>query len=807
MHAFVHGLAARLVRYRAALLALFVLVAALAGSQIPRLTTDPSPERLVASHDDRAVVSERLRDELGHSDRVLVVLVQAPDVLAPEPLGYVHRLSRHFTGQPYVARVDGITVTPILRRAAEPRRAPRATPTPDVQAALAALAQAEPERFAGGPLAVAAELRHVESGPLVEGDEVTRDEARRAREILADAPLVEGRLISRDRSVAAVTLELAGEDHHARARAVDEVERWIAGNPPPDGTTVDLGGLPVIRRALAQGIENDQRTLLPLTALVCAVLMFLAFRWVGGVAASLVTVGIAAVLVVGGMATIGLPMNILTEVLPMLLVVIGVTDAIHIVSRYREELRHTRRRVIAARHTLRAMAVACFFTSLTTAVGLGSLVVSRTAMLREFGLLAAAGVLITYVVTVGFLPAALTFLPAPAPPAVGGDRLSRAVAALTRGVLAHRAFVLIAAAGVFAVATVSALGVEVDSRLLDPFDPEDPAAVAVRLMEDELEGARPLEVLLESEDPAAWRDPARLEAIDRIAAWLERQPAVLSTMSPSDPLHELWAVIAGDPSVRDEPFRSREQIRALTTLSSTDGESALDAFLADEGRVLHLSVMMADVGARESADVIERLRERLNAELPGARVAMSGEAYAGSLAVESVVRDLSSSLLVAVLLIFAMLTALFRSVRLGLASIPPNLIPLVMTAAWMRWRDIPLDIATGIIFSVGLGLAVDATIHVLARFREERASGKDVEGALLSSARGTGRAIVVSTMTLAVGFSVLAFSELVPIRRFGELVAVTVSSCLVATLVVLPPLLSILAGARARESAPALPAR
>jgi predicted RND superfamily exporter protein len=583
MQRLVHGLGSLIVRHRVALLVGFGLLAALALSQLPKLETDASPERLVQSHDEEAVLSEELRAQLAGSDRVLVLLVQADDVLEPAPLGYVHRLSRELGSEPYVERVESVTVTPVLRPALGPAAVPIEAPPPEVQQAIAALAAAAPERFPYGAYSVAGRLQQLRSGPLIEGEVVTREDARRVRAALVDAPLIEGRLVSEDRRVAAVALTLAGDDHDARARAVDRVERWIAEHPPPTGVTVDEGGLPVIRRALARGIEADQTMLLPITALVCAVLMYLAFRWLVGVLASLVTVGVAALLVVGGMAGIGLPMNVLTNVVPMLLVVIGVTDAIHLVSRYREDLARTPDRVTAATHTVRTMAAACFFTSVTTAIGLGSLVVSRTSMLREFGLVTAVGVMITYLVTIGLLPAMLPLLRAPRPAPPGGDRLSRGVATLTRGVLAHRGIVLVATAGVLVVAAWSALGVEVDTRLLDPFDRDDPAARAVRLMEAELEGVRPLEVLVTSEDASTWRDPAVLQTLDETAVWLERQPAALGTATPSEPLHALWAALLNDPAAREEPFRSSEQVAALATLA---GERALERHVLEGGRTL-----------------------------------------------------------------------------------------------------------------------------------------------------------------------------------------------------------------------------
>jgi predicted RND superfamily exporter protein len=167
-----------------------------------------------------------------------------------------------------------------------------------------------------------------------------------------------------------------------------------------------------------------------------------------------------------------------------------------------------------------------------------------------------------------------------------------------------------------------------------------------------------------------------------------------------------------------------------------------------------------------------------------------------------VVSDLLGSLLVAVVVIFLLLAFFFRSIRLGLLSIPPNLIPLVATMAYMVWREIPLNVSTVIIFSISLGLAVNGTIHVLARFREEMQRGIGREAALVQAARGTGRAIVISCVTLMAGFGVLLFSSFVPVRSFGELIAVTIGGCLVATLVVLPPLLRVAGGTGGvRESA------
>ena len=158
---------------------------------------------------------------------------------------------------------------------------------------------------------------------------------------------------------------------------------------------------------------------------------------------------------------------------------------------------------------------------------------------------------------------------------------------------------------------------------------------------------------------------------------------------------------------------------------------------------------------------------------------------------DAVIDDLVGSLLLAIVIIFGFLTILFRDIRLGLLSIAPNVLPLVLTMAFMAVRGIRLNTATAMIFAISIGLAVDATIHLITRFREEERVAPVVEDALIRAARGTGRAIVLTCVMLAAGFSVMTISSFVPIRLFGQLIAVTALGTLLGNMVLLPALLKL----------------
>ncbi len=161
------------------------------------------------------------------------------------------------------------------------------------------------------------------------------------------------------------------------------------------------------------------------------------------------------------------------------------------------------------------------------------------------------------------------------------------------------------------------------------------------------------------------------------------------------------------------------------------------------------------------------------------------------------------SLALSALVIFVMIALLFRSARLGLLSIPPNIVPQVGTVAWMVLRGIPLNASTAIVFSVAIGVSVDLTIHGFARLIEEEERGLLRRAAILRSARGTGRAVVVSCATLILGFAVLLFSSFVPVRQFGELIAAALTFSLLATLVFQPALLMVLGPKPRRPEEPA----
>lgn len=841
-------LANLVIERRKLVVSVWVLLTIAFVTQIPKLRADPAPESLLTSFEgeEYALIQKRFEEWFGKRREAVLILVEADDVLSLPTLQQIQDISLEFENKPWVDKVASITTLSIPRRVKEPSNEEtgqpaepgleglqevgdegdqsgledlddlddldtldeeeQANPQGDLEDdtfnALLDIIESDPDRFPGGIAKVGPALSaELKTGPIVQGQTVTQQEAAELATAIEDNPLLVGRLIDEDHTVAGIALQLKELDPRQMLDAMDEL-RADLDRLAQEGIDIHVGGLPYLRSVLVEKMREDNFRLIPLTVLVCLVLLTLSFRWVPGVLLPLAAVAITALVTVGGMGLFGEPMNILNNVIVPLLIIIVISDATHLIQRYRDEVRSDgeQDRTGAGRRTVRAIAVACLLTSATTAAGLGSLVVSKTVMLRHFGITAGIGVMLSYLVIITFMPAILTWVNPPKGEELRRERTSvftSTSSILVAKLLRWRWLVLGLTALFTAGAAYVASQITVDHALLDQFDESDPVYTTTLLIEEKLGGVRPLEVVLTSTEEDHFMEPDLIQRIQRIRDWAALRPEVIRTLSYGDILHESYALLTGDPEARSEEFKSEKQVEGLVTMMSQRKPSPLSDWLTEDGKKARVQFKLRDVGAQATIRFVDALEKIIDRELgddPTVSVSFTGEAYTGSRGQAAVVNDLFGSMVAAVVLIVLLLTFFFRSIRLGLLSIPPNLIPLVATMAYMVWREIPLNVSTVIIFSISLGLAVNGTIHVLARFREEMRTGIGREAALVRAARGTGRAIVISCITLMAGFGVLLLSSFIPVRNFGELVAVTIGGCLVATLVVLPPLLRVAGG-------------
>ncbi len=633
----------------------------------------------------------------------------------------------------------------------------------------------------------------LEVGPLL--PEVPRDEAElRALEqrVLAD-PLLVGRLVSGDGKTALIIAQMddAEEMDLRRDAILAQVQETIERDLADSGIESHLAGMGVVYDALNRISTRDSTLFMTLCYVLVIGVLILLFRRVGPVVLALGIVLVTMLTVMGLYGAAGLDINMITMVLPTIVVIVGVADSIHVLFHVAEE----RRRGLDPRRIRRAVAfifMPCLFTTLTTAVGFASLVTARTEIIRQLGLFAACGVLVAFLVTIAASAAALTserFAPRPAPS--GESALARFLAAVCRVSVAHRGLVIGAAGVLVLLAAYGVSQVRVDTFSIGFLKQSHPVRVDSDRIEERFGNYVPMEFTVEATGPDGVRDPELLRRVDAWQRAMEADPRVSWTSGLPDVVKRLNQVLRDG---RPEDF-----------VVPPDGAALEQALLLYESDPDNDMVHLTDAGGR-------RVRVTAGVEMTTAQgfltllddLTLEGEGIIGDTGeiqrtgylplycqiIDYIVQSQISSFSLAFVVIFVLMVLVFRSLRLGALSVLPNVFPVFLTLGMMGLVGIHLDLGTVTIAAVVIGIVVDDTIHFLYRYRVElRAAEGDHELAAERTCATAGAAMTATTMILAAGFLVLTLASVKSVIYFGLLTASAMGAGLLGDLVILPALL------------------
>jgi hydrophobe/amphiphile efflux-3 (HAE3) family protein len=784
-------LAERIIKYRVWIMVTMIGLAAVFATTLPDLGFNFTPQQIFESTSSANAYREKFADRFGREDNLVTIAVIGEDIFAPQVLQTMRELTVELRGVESIKNAESVATFEI----------PRSGDAPGTMTVEPILDQDV------GPVGAA-------SGTISSGTtrSITASAAKRLEEVALSEPLVRERLVSENGDMALVVAWLQDDlqDADELEGAVESIEDKLSEHPLPEGYSYRTGGIPTLRTQIVDQLRTEQLTFVPLTALIYLFILIYLFRRLSGVLLPLATVAFAVLATVATMVWTDSPINIVNNVLPSLIFVIGISDSIHMLARDAEEIEAGKGRIAATKAMIRHTGLACLLTSCTTSVGFISLLAADADILKHFGWQAAAGVMFAYVATIFFLPAALSLMKPVRrkkkhPPHDQDQRDKLHEGALLERVLVRSGEVLLDHAKVVVAVcllitagfVVLASTVEIDTTLLEVFHEEHPSYKTTELIEQNLGGFLPVEVSLESEQMDRFKDPQVYAKMARFQEFAKRQPEVLSTQSIVDFHQSARAALLGDPAERQKMPESRAQVEQLHLLiaGAPDDPSGVNKFVTSDFRNARVLVRVADVGAKAQIELAGRLKDKLDTlfgDESGVRYRLTGDAYVASVALDSFIRDLFYSLLVAIVIIFAKMTVVFRSWKLGLVSMLPNTIPMVITFGYMGLVGINLNTTTIIIFAISLGLAVDDTIHFLARFREEIDRRDTAKEAILYTYYGAGRAILLTSVLLVTGLAVLLLSDFVPTRQFGILTSITIGGAVFGDLILLPSLLYLL---------------
>jgi hypothetical protein len=361
----------------------------------------------------------------------------------------------------------------------------------------------------------------------------------------------------------------------------------------------------------------------------------------------------------------------------------------------------------------------------------------------------------------------------------------------------------------------AARSVEVNSSTLETYDENHPAIQTLRALEDHLSGLLPLEISLQSNEPGLFYRPDIFRKVAELQKFAREQKAVLFARSYIDYFNEINSRFVPDEKLSQElPRTDAEGVRRIERgrifLGKVAGEMRYHEFMSADDTHARLLLKIRDVGTRDTLALGATLKAKIE-ELfpPGSGIAFrpTGDAYVSALGLTQMIHELLFSILTAAFVIFGLIALLFRSLRIGLITIPPNVIPLAVTFGYMGLRHFDLNAGNVIVFTISLGIAVDNTIHYILRFREEYGRDPHMDRATWKTLIGKGQPMCLSTFLTVIGLAVLLFSDFLPTRRFAELSIVTLTGALIGALFLLPACVAVLwkRPAKPRAEVPAEP--
>ncbi|NND93905.1 MAG: MMPL family transporter [Flavobacteriales bacterium] len=551
-------------------------------------------------------------------------------------------------------------------------------------------------------------------------------------------------------------------------------------------------------RALGQGyfVERLQFELaLFVTASIFLITIFLiiAFRSTWGVIVPLVVVMMSIIWLLGLMQLFGKEIDLLLTILPTILFVVGMSDVVHILSKYFDELRKGKPKIEAIKISVKEVGLATFLTSLTTSIGFLTLMGSSIVPIREFGILSASGVILAYILAFSILPATIVLSKAPDLKGQGHsqDFWSKNLHRFYSWIIRNRRKIAWSSLVLILICFIGMNQIKVNNFLLEDLKKDNPFRMEFDYFEEAYSGVRPFEMALSVKDSTRnILDPEVIRDIDKLDTYLREEYGAGFILSPLNIIKELnKASHNGNADYYNLPEKNRELNRLTNNLVRTKNVDMVKQLLADDLQECRMAGKMGDWGKIEIDKRNQELEKFWNSEMPDyLDYRLTGTASLIDLNNEYLSTTMVWGLFVAFLIVALIVGLMYKSIKMVLIALIPNMLPLMMIAAIMGFTGIDLKVSTSIIFTIAFGIAVDDTIHFVSRLRLELAKGRSRQYALKRSFVSTGKAIIITSLILVAGFLTLVLSTFKGTFYTGALLSLTLLFAVLVDLLLLPVL-------------------
>ena len=552
-----------------------------------------------------------------------------------------------------------------------------------------------------------------------------------------------------------------------------------------DRAELHLTGVAVQQMDVAEFIRRDQKIVLPMVVVVLAVMLAVFFRRLNGVFIPLIATVFSLVWTMGLYGLCGYELNTISALLPPVIMILAVSNSVHLYNAWLQLDGSHHQRIELWAEKAGSLILPCSFTALTTSFGLLSLTVSSIPAVRQFGLFAAAGVIFSLLNSLIVVPIFLSFFPLPSRHTRSRTGSLRSLLAVIADLSTKRPALILTLSLVSLLLALPALSrLQNNTNLVGFLREGAPLAVDTAFIDRHLGGVNVLDFMVRRSDGKALDHPADYQALEKFEQQAQEQPAVGNVLSILPVMRQLHRVESGKKSVGLPQYEDDLRYE-LDLLRLTDNRDQVGQFLTADRTTARISVLLHNVGSREALATVRQLESAGKMIFANKfQMATTGSYFQMILDSDRLVSDMLKSFALSLTLVILSILVLLRSFRLTLLAVIPNVLPIVWTLSLMGYFGIDLSTGTAMIGAVAFGLAVDDTIHYLVHLR--RVHVDSVNAAVYMTTTRIGRALMITTLVLTLGFWVGCFGSFKPTIYFSLLVGGTLVGALLCDLLVLP---------------------
>jgi len=559
---------------------------------------------------------------------------------------------------------------------------------------------------------------------------------------------------------------------------------------------VRISGMPYIRTMNAQNIMDEIGKFVVIAIFVTIFIFFFFFRSYRATLITLLVVVTGVMWALGILGFLEFEITVLTALIPPLIIVIGVPNCIFLINKYQHEVKKHGNQARSLQRVISKIGNATLMTNITTACGFATFILTDSQILKEFGTVASINIMVIFILSILLIPIIYSYLPLPKKKHLNhlnNDWLNTFVGFLSNTVRKKRIPVFIISIICLCISIIGINKIEISGNLIEDMPKKSDFVNDIKFFEKEFKGVLPLEIMIDSRRKNGMMRLGNLKRMNDFHEHILRIPELSSPISIVNLSKFIkQSFYNANPKYFQLPSSQENSFISAYVKNSDIKIGENNSYINENGQIARITTMIGEIDTERMEGIEASLLKGIELYFPSERfdVTLTGKTLGYLKGTKFLIKNLLISLFLAILLISLMITYLFRSYKMVIISLVPNILPLLFTAGVMGFFNIPIKPSTILVFSIAFGISVDDTIHFLVKYRQElMANNWKIRKSVFASLRETGISMFYTSIVLFFGFSVFMTSSYGGTIALGGLVSTTLLFAMLANLVLLPSLL------------------